>query len=171
MPTITVFDAEGNEYEMETDEDAGTPETRTPAEWAKLRRAEKAARDTKAEKEMADRMVAFYRAGISPDDPRMGYFVKGYDGDLHPDKIKEAAVAAGFLSEAGPTGPIDPTAENVDTAAHAANRAIGNAAAGAAPDQRTAVSALIEADAAGGRAGLIDHLRAQGIPVQFDSQE
>lgn len=178
MGTITVYDNDGNEYEMEMDDgeqasqaDAGQ---RTPAEWAKLRRAEKAQRDARAAQELADRQLAFYRAGINPDDPRMSYFVKGYDGDLDPTRVKEAAAAAGFLTDAAAApagGPVDPTTSEIDRASHQANQAISGAAAGATPDRRTPVAALIEAHSQGGRDALIDQLRAAGVPIQYDSQQ
>lgn len=44
------------------------------------------------------REMAFVKAGIPMEDPRMGYFVKGYEGDLEPSSIKQAAIDAGFIA-------------------------------------------------------------------------
>lgn len=46
----------------------------------------------------AERELAFAKAGLPLSDPKMGYFVKGYDGDLTPEAIKAAAEEAGFLT-------------------------------------------------------------------------
>lgn len=48
------------------------------------------------------RELAFTKAGIPLDDPKMTYFVKGYDGDLDPQAIRSAATEAGFISAPGP---------------------------------------------------------------------
>lgn len=62
-------------------------------------RAEKAGQLEKANAEMA-RENAFLKAGINPEqDPRLGYFVRGYEGDLTSEAIKTAATEAGFLAD------------------------------------------------------------------------
>jgi len=38
------------------------------------------------------------KAGIDPTSPMAKYFVKGYDGDLNPEAIREAAVEAQLIS-------------------------------------------------------------------------
>jgi hypothetical protein len=45
----------------------------------------------------AKRELAFVKAGVPLDDPKMTYFVKGYDGDLEPEQIRSAAIDAGFM--------------------------------------------------------------------------
>lgn len=60
-------------------------------------RAKKADENAKAADE-AKRELAFYKAGIDMTDPRMTYFVKGYDGPLTAEAIKNAATEAGFLA-------------------------------------------------------------------------
>jgi hypothetical protein len=42
---------------------------------------------------------AFLKAGIPVEDPKMAYFVKGYDGELDASAIRQAALDAGFLVE------------------------------------------------------------------------
>lgn len=51
-----------------------------------------------AEAENAKRELVFLKAGINPDDPKAKYFVKGYDGELSVDAIRNAASEAGFTS-------------------------------------------------------------------------
>jgi hypothetical protein len=51
----------------------------------------------------AERELAFAKAGIDLQDQRMSYFVKGYDGDADPEKIRAAAVEAGFIGKPEPT--------------------------------------------------------------------
>lgn len=55
----------------------------------------------------AERELAFAKAGIDLNDQRMSYFVKGYDGEVDADKIKQAAMDAGFLQSAAPDVPAD----------------------------------------------------------------
>jgi hypothetical protein len=45
----------------------------------------------------AERELAFAKAGIPLADTKMGYFVKGYDGELTPEAIRTAATEAGFI--------------------------------------------------------------------------
>lgn len=61
--------------------------------------------DALARAEAAERKLAFAEAGISPTDPKMNYFVKGYEGELTADAIKAAAVEAGFLDPPEPAVP------------------------------------------------------------------
>ena len=58
-----------------------------------------------AEAETAKRELAFVKAGIDPNSPMSKYFMKGYEGDLDPDAIRQAAVEAQLISppEATPT--------------------------------------------------------------------
>ena len=58
-----------------------------------------------AEAETARRELAFVKAGIDPNSPMSKYFMKGYEGDLDPDAIRQAAVEAQLISppEATPT--------------------------------------------------------------------
>lgn len=60
---------------------------------------------------------AFLKAGINPDDKQLGYFVRGYDGDLNPEAIKAAATEAGFLSTT--PAPTTEAAEEPQPAAEA----------------------------------------------------
>jgi hypothetical protein len=77
----------------------------------------------------AERKLAFAEAGIPLADPKLSYFIKGYDGDLNAEAIKEAATSAGFLA------PPAPTAEEVavQESGAAAERIAGAASGPAQP--------------------------------------
>lgn len=156
--TIGVEMDEQNEMNPQEGDD-----DRTPQDWGRFRREEKARKE--AEKGLADarRELAFHRAGIDPGDERMGYFVRGYDGDVTPDKIREAATAAGFLTQQAPQNPAA-TQSATDLAQ------IDAAADGAqTPDGGNPVSHLDEAFSSGGDAAVEQQLRQMGIPVNYSS--
>ena len=61
--------------------------------------AERARADAaEAENKILMRDKTFRSAGLDPDDARVKYFVKGYEGDLDVDAIRMEAEAAGFLN-------------------------------------------------------------------------
>jgi hypothetical protein len=47
----------------------------------------------------AARELAFVKAGIDPELPISKYFVKGYEGELTADAIREAGIEAGLLKD------------------------------------------------------------------------
>lgn len=49
---------------------------------------------------------AFIKAGIPMEDPKIGYFVKGYEGDLEPSSIRQAAIDAGFITVTEQPDPV-----------------------------------------------------------------
>lgn len=83
----------------------------------------------------AKRELAFYKAGLPMEDPRMAYFVKGYDGDNSPDAIRKAASDAGFL----PAGSAD-TALDTEVQQH---QQISDASAGATVSGRLTQSDVL----------------------------
>lgn len=61
---------------------------------------ENAALKAKAEAAaVAERELAFVKAGIDPNLPVAKYFMKGYDGDLTPDAIRAAAIEAQIVQD------------------------------------------------------------------------
>ena len=85
------------------EEGSGSP-TESKPNW----RRELEGRATTAEAELASykRRDAFRSAGLDPDDAKVSYFVKGYEGELDPQAIAAEATAAGFLgSNASPNNP------------------------------------------------------------------
>lgn len=83
----------------------------------------------------AERELAFAKAGISLDDPKLAYFRKGYDGDLDPHAIKAAAIEAGFLKD-----DSEPDPSEID-----AHRRLADASAGAEPATEIALEDALNA--------------------------
>lgn len=130
---------------------------RSDSEWAELRRARKA--KEKAEKELADmrKQMEFQKAGIDPSDPKAQYFVKGYDGEVSAEAIREEAIKAGFLSTEPEQQPDLSGVEAQDRISQAAGTGIDQ------PD--LAMAALDQAFAEGGTEGMVNYLRSQGVPI------
>jgi hypothetical protein len=151
-----------DDFEYE-DDDQGEPE-RTPREWADLRRARKA--KDKAERELASlrRQMAFRDAGISPDDPKFSYFVKGYDGEVSAEAIRAEALKAGFLTE-------EKVEEGSREEIAAAGR-ITDVAQGAVPAGYESADTiqLDEAFRTGGVEGMLQFLAQKGIPINSHEQ-
>lgn len=84
-------------YEFEDDAQDQQPKDPVRAHLRKLEAENKALREQMAEVAEAKRELTFVKAGITPDDPKFRYFVKGYDGELTPDAIRQAAEEAGFI--------------------------------------------------------------------------
>ena len=130
-----------------------------------LRRA--ANKSKKLEQELAQmrRELAFYRAGISLDDPRMQYFIRGYDGELEPESILQAAVDAGFLMY-DEEGEYEESPEM----SHVSNaeQRVMQASAGAVYEDATEQAALAQLQSAmeeGGMEAMLDVARQYGIPI------
>lgn len=47
----------------------------------------------------AARKLAFVEAGVDPSIPVAKYFMKGYDGELTPDAIRQAAIEAQIIQD------------------------------------------------------------------------
>jgi hypothetical protein len=137
-------------------DDDGDDGQQSPAE---LREAAKRGHKWKAEAEAAKREVAFLRAGIDPEDTRLKYFVKGYDGPLEVEAIRSAAVEAKFIE--APQQPVDPEVQ----AAQQGQERVVAASAGTAPvnDQAGVMHSAQQAYAEGGLQGLSDYTQQFGI--------
>lgn len=130
-----------------------------------LRRAANSAKKLKAELAQLKREVAFAKAGLPLDDPRMNYFVKGYEGELEPEAIREAATTAGFLTAAQQNEAV----QNAQTqAAAVAEQRVMAASAGAVAEDITEAAAIARMEAAmqeGGLEAMLDVARQYGIPT------
>lgn len=130
-----------------------------------LRRA--ASGKKQLEKELADlrRELAFAKAGLPMSDPKMNYFIKGYDGDMTAEAIREAALEAGFL--AAQTEGEDPVVSN----AAAAQQRVMSASSGVAYEGLSEEAALAQLESAmeeGGMEAMLDVARQFGIPTHID---
>lgn len=63
-----------------------------------LRKAAKERDDMAAKLSARDRELAFAKAKLDLEDPRIRYFIKGYDGELSSEAIRAQAEEDGFLS-------------------------------------------------------------------------
>lgn len=134
-----------------------------------LRKAANAAKKLKAENVRIKRELAFAKAGIPLNDAKMNYFVKGYEGELEPDAIREAAVEAGFLvaQDAPQEQASDP---GVEVAAQAQQRVMA-ASAGATSEDITEAAAISRMESAmqeGGIEAMLDVARQYGIPTSLE---
>lgn len=122
---MTEFD----DFEESNDE---VQETRNPLR-SRIKELEseiKSMRQQALEAEQAKRELAFVKAGIDPADSAAKYFVKGYDGELTVDAIKQAAVEARLLSPA----PSEDLIAEQNAWSRSNQVAAGAASAGQTPD-------------------------------------
>jgi hypothetical protein len=128
-----------------------------------LRRAANKAKKLEAELNTLRRELAFAKAGIPMNDPKMGYFIKGYEGELEPDAIREAAEEAGFLQVE--SAPVQAQQEAPDMAAQ---QRIMRASVGAATEdisEEAAIARMEEAMQEGGLPALLEVAQQYGIPI------
>lgn len=85
-----------------------------------LRKKAKAHDDLASQLQASRKELAFAKAKLDLDDPRIGYFIKGYEGDLTTEAIRERAEADGFLAK-----------QQQDTTALQGQQRIANASSGA----------------------------------------
>lgn len=131
-----------------------------------LRAAANRAKKLEAELNQMKRQMAFFEAGIPQDDPRMKYFIKGYEGELDPDAIRSAASEAGFLQVEQPqeTPQENPVAS--------AEQRVMAASAGAISEDHSEAAALAKLEQAlneGGVEAMLDVARQYGVPTTYDS--
>ena len=167
----TLYDEDGNPFEIDDSLLSGGtgPESgpKTNSDFAALRKQTKATKQAEAKAAAKDREVAFLRAGIDPDAKEgiVGYFAKGYDGDMTPDAIKAAAQAAGVLQAPAPTPEQQAVQQQQAAELAASGRIAGAANAAQGYDGDLAVrQAMDDAYKAGGIEALTAVLQAQGIP-------
>ena len=127
-----------------------------------LRRAASKSKKLDAELEQARRENAFLKAGIAMDDPRMKYFVKGYDGDLTSEAVRNAALEAGFIQQGN-------NAQLAEAAA--SQQRVISASAGSVMEDNTEAAALSRLQSAmeeGGVEAMLEVARQYGIPTNFE---
>ena len=132
-----------------------------------LRRAANKAKKLEAELNTLRRELAFAKAGIPMNDPKMGYFIKGYEGELEPDAIREAAEEAGFLQVE--SAPVQAQQEAPDMAAQ---QRIMRASVGAATEdisEEAAIARMEEAMQEGGLPALLEVAQQYGIPISSNT--
>jgi hypothetical protein len=146
------------------DDVEGTPDLVPRAHIRDLEAKAKRAEELEAQLAEAQRDSAFTQALGPSTDPRLDYFRRGYQGDVTPEAIRQAAAEAGFLATESQPAPQQPAASSQDLAAHArmASASAGADAASAPPDLAAQIAAAKSAEEvmdlihseAGQRAGL-----------------
>lgn len=130
-----------------------------------LRRAANKSKKLESELQATKRELAFLKAGINPEDPKMKYFVKGYEGDLSAEAVRQAALEAGFL--ASQQQAPDPQQQAIASA----EQRVSSAAAGAIYEDSSEDAALARLEQAmeeGGVDAMLEVARQYGIPIQSE---
>lgn len=101
-----------NDDDFDEDFDDQPTITQNPmrARMKQLEQETKQLRKQNAELLGNQRELAFVRAGIDPASPQAKYFVKGYDGDLTPEAIRQAAEEAQLITPQNPQQDLDKAA-------------------------------------------------------------
>lgn len=131
-----------------------------------LRKAASRAKKLEQELSQMQRELAFFKAGIPQDDPKMRYFIKGYEGDLESDAIRTAAMQAGFLQ-----AQQNPEQAQVQETIAAESRVMA-ASAGAVAEDTSEAAAIARLEAAlneGGIDAMLDVARQYGVPTSYDN--
>ena len=129
-----------------------------------LRKAARRGAKAAKELEMLRKELTFYKAGISMDDPKMRYFVKGYEGEMTAEAIREAALEAGFI--ASQQQAEVPTEQQQQV--FSAQQRIMAASAGAGTQdnsEEAALSLMEQAMEEGGIEAMLDVARQFGMQV------
>lgn len=130
-----------------------------------LRKAANRAKQLERELNALKRQLAFTEAGIALNDPKMNYFIKGYEGEMTAEAIRQAALEAGFLQT---QQPVEDQQAGV---AAAAQQRVMAASAGAAYEDMSEEAALARLEAAmeeGGIEAMLDVARQYGIPTNIE---
>ena len=93
---MTDSDSTGNSETGSGSSTESKPNWRRELE-TRAKEAEQKAADLELQLSSIQRRDTFRSAGLDPDDARVKYFVKGYEGELDSEAIRQEAEAAGFL--------------------------------------------------------------------------
>lgn len=145
--------------ELDSDIDSGDGEQ---GDIKSLRRAANSKKKLEQELNEAKRQLAFAKAGIDPDDPKMRYFAKGYDGEMTAAAVRQAALEAGFLSSQPPVVESEVPAQT----AAAQSRIVEAASSPVNADGENQILAQMQAAMnEGGMEAMLDVARQYGIPI------
>ena len=153
-----------NYMDDDFDSESESPDS-GPGDIKSLRRAANSKKQLERELEEVRKELAFARAGINLDDPKMKYFVKGYDGEMSSDAVRQAALEAGFL--AATSAQQAQQAQQVQQLANSQQNVMA-ASVGAIAEDMSEDSALAKLESAmneGGMTAMLDVARQYGIPI------
>ncbi len=135
-----------------------------------LRRAASKAKALEKERDALLRQQAFLRAGVNVDDPKMKYFVAGYDGEVTPEAIRKEATQAGFLGAEERQAQADATAQLAQTQAVEDRIARAGSPTAGALGGATHEQQLEEAFASGGTQAMLAKAAEFGIPISGQAE-
>jgi hypothetical protein len=154
-----------NEYvDEDFDSEEGTDDGQADNSPRGLRRAANKGKKLESELAQARRELAFIKAGINIDDPRMKYFAKGYDGEMTSEAVRQAALDAGFIEE-------QQSNAQANQAINAAQQRVMTASAGAVMEDSSDEAAYGRMAAAmeeGGVSAMLEVARQYGIPIESE---
>ena len=107
----------------------------------RLKEAEARASDAEERASSYQRQDTFRLAGLDLADARVKYFVKGYEGELDAEAIRQEAMAVGFLGENAPSFQADARLESTMQA----EQRIQNAGEGGDPVSQADLETRIKA--------------------------
>lgn len=76
-----------------------------PEDLRALRAAVKERDELQQKLQEQNRDLAFMKANLDINDPKVKYFIKGYDGELTPEAIRAQAEADGFIAKVQDSQP------------------------------------------------------------------
>ena len=112
---MTDSDSTGNSETGSGSSTESKPNWRRELE-TRAKEAEQKAAGLELELSSIQRRDTFRSAGLDPDDARVKYFVKGYEGELDAEAIRQEAMAAGFLGENSPQVAQNSVLDNISSA-------------------------------------------------------
>jgi hypothetical protein len=148
-------------YDDEQTEDEG----RVPR--SQIRQLEKKAAKADELQAQVDKLLrrdAFREAGVDLKDPKVGYFEKGYDGEITAEAIRKAAEEAGFIE---PPQPSEEQQGQMSAAQRVAAAAQGGEPVGAASEDKIR-SDIEAAYASGGMEAMLQKAREHGAVISDD---
>jgi len=145
--------------EYEDDEQTGQSNDSGGSDIRALRQKAKERDQLAAQLAERERELAFAKSGLDFNDPKLKYFVKGYDGDLSPEAIRAQAQADGFLPAPPPQNPAE-----VD-----AYGRIANASSGASETPTPDLSDLIRQ--ANSPEEVMQLVAKAGLPTAYNRPE
>jgi hypothetical protein len=154
-------------------EDEASTESNADRNWKALR--EKANRADELERKLAERerKDAFRDAGLDPADRQHAYFIRGYDGELDPAKIRAEASEAGFLRPPAEEAEV-PNVRQPLEGMQRINQAAEGAPPPQAPDPYTELNELQDLankerwDTEKFNDAITDWSRKHGVPTAYD---
>jgi ribosomal protein L12E/L44/L45/RPP1/RPP2 len=150
-------------YDEDFDSDIESDENES-GDIKSLRRAARGNKKLESENQILKRQLAFIKAGIDPDDPKMRYFVKGYEGELSAEAVRQAALEAGFLAS---QSSEDPQKQAVASA----EQRVASASHGAIFEDASEEAALARMEQAmeeGGIDAMLEVAHQLGMPISIE---